>query len=197
MRTHKKASAIARIFHITFLATTLILTSCNENKTSAQGNPAEKSAVKTPNIDMQTAILADNVKAIEQHILAGSNLNEKEQFGGSTPLITASVFGKTEIAKLLIDAGADLDIQNNDGSTALITAAFFCRPEIVNMLLKKNTDKTLKNNYGQTAHESVSGSFESVRGAYEGLGKMLEPMGLKLDFAYLEKTRPEIAKMLQ
>ncbi len=197
MRTQKTHSTIARIIHITFFAAILIVSSCKENKKSAQENPVEQSTVKTPKIDIQTAIMTDNVKAIEQHILTGSNLNEKEPFGGSTPLITASIFGKTEIAEQLINAGADLDIQNNDGSTALISASFFCRPEIVNMLLKKNADKTIKNNYGQTAYDAVTGPFDSVRGAYEGLGKMLEPMGLKLDYAYLKMTRPEIAKMLQ
>lgn len=197
MKNNKKHSTMTRFIHFTFLAATVILCSCKENKMSAQGNDVEQSTTKTPNIDLQTAVLTDNVKAIEQHILAGSNLNEKEQFGGSTPLITASVFGKTRIAELLINAGADLNIQNNDGSTALITAAFFCRPEIVKMLLEKNADKTLKNNYGQTAYESVSGSFDSVKSAYEGIGKMLEPMGLNLDHAYLKKIRPEIGKMLQ
>ena len=197
MRTQKIHSASASIISITFLAATLLLNSCNDNTISAQGNSVEQSTVKASDIDIQTAILTDNVKVIEQHILAGSNLNEKEQYGGSTPLITASVFGKTEIAELLINAGADLNIQNNDGSTALISAAFFCRPEIVNMLLKKNADKTIKNNYGQTAYDAVSGSFDGVEGAYQAFGKMLEPMGLKLDFAYLEKTRPEIAKTLQ
>ena len=197
MKTQKNHSTMTSIFHLSFLVTMLIISSCKENTMSAQGNPVEKSTAKTQNVDLQTAVLTDNVKAIEQHISSGSNLNEKEQFGGSTPLITASVFGKTRIAELLINAGADLNIQNNDGSTALITAAFFCRPEIVKMLLKKNANKTIKNNYGQTAYESVSGSFESVQGAYDGIGKMLEPMGLNLDHAYLKKTRPEIAKMLQ
>ncbi len=197
MKTHTTHSTIARIIHITFLATTLILTSCNGNKASAKENPVGQSTVKKPKVDIQTAIITNNAKAIEQHILAGSNLNEKEQFGGSTPLITASVFGKTQIAEMLINAGADLNIQNNDGSTALINAAFFCRPEIVNMLLKKNADKTIKNKYGQTAYDAVSGSFDGVKSTYEGLGKMLEPMGLKLDFPYLKMTRPEIAKMLQ
>ena len=197
MKTQKNHSTMTNIIHFTFLVALLIISSCKENKMSAQGNLVEKSTAKAPNVDLQTAVLTDNVKAIEQHILAGSNLNEKEQFGGSTPLIIASVFGKTRIAELLINAGADLNIQNNDGSTALLTAAFFCRPDIVKMLLKKNANKTLKNNYGQNAYESVSGSFESVKGAYEGLGAMLEPMGLKLDHAYLKKTRPEIAKMLQ
>ncbi len=65
------------------------------------------------------------------------------------------------------------------------------------MLLKKNADKTIKNKYGQTAYDSVAGPFSSAKSAYEALGKMLEPMGLKLDFAYLEKTRPQIAKILK
>ena len=60
-----------------------------------------------------------------------------------------------------------------------------------------DTFKIIKNKYGQTAYDAVSGSFDDVKSAYEGLGKMLEPMGLKLDFAYLKTTRPEIAKMLQ
>ena len=103
----------------------------------------------------------------------------------------------TEMAKILINAGADLNFRNNDGSTALHTASFFCRPEIVKMLLEKNVDKTIKNKYGSTAYESVAGSFEIVKQSYESLGKMLAPMGLKLDYAYIEKTRPEIAAMLK
>jgi ankyrin repeat protein len=112
-------------------------------------------------------------------------------------LITASVFGKTAMAKVLIDAGADLNFQNNDGSTALHTAAFFCRPEIVQMLLDKGADKTIKNSFGVTAYENVAGPFGDVKNAYDMMGKMLGPMGLKLDYTYLEKTRPEIAAILK
>ena len=107
------------------------------------------------------------------------------------------MFGKTEMARVLIDAGADLNFQNNDGSTALISAAFFCRPEIVTLLLEKNADKTIKNTYGTTAYDNVAGPFEQVKEAYDMMGAALGPMGLKLDYAYIEKTRPEIAAMLK
>ena len=103
--------------------------------------------VAKPKIDLHTAVLKNDVKSVKEHIAAKSDLNIKEAMGGSTPLISAALFGKTEIAKLLINAGANLNIQNNDGSTALITAAFFCRPEIVKMLLVKKANKTIKNNY--------------------------------------------------
>ena len=197
MKSYKNKTnrlSITSLIRLFFLMIILISTSCKDNKVTAQDDTSSK--VQTPKLDIHTAIITDNIDVVKQHIKAGSDINEKDKFGGSSPLISASVFGKTEMAKLLIEAGADLNSQNMDGSTALITAAFFCRPQIVQMLLEKGADKTLKNNYNQTAYDSVSGSFASTKPAYEGLGKMLEPMGLKLDFAYLEKTRPEIAKML-
>ncbi len=185
------------VIAITFLCTLLTMAACKERKESTQNTTGSETRVKPPAIDIHTAIMTDNVEALKQHIAAGSNLNEKDPLGGSSPLISACLFGKTAMAKMLIEAGADLNFQNNDGSTALHTASFFCRPEIVRMLLDKGADKTIKNKYGSTAYESVAGPFADVKASYDGLGKMLEPMGLKLDYAYLEKTRPEIATMLK
>ncbi|HTF18661.1 MAG TPA: ankyrin repeat domain-containing protein [Chryseolinea sp.] len=168
---------------------TAISTGCTQTKTEAQNS--------APSVDIHTAVVSGNKEALLQHIKAGTNINEKDPFGGSSPLISAAVFGKTEEAKILIDAGADLNFQNNDGSTALHTAAFFCRPEIVKMLLAKGADKNIKNKYGATPYASVAGSFEEAKPSYDIMGKVLGPMGLKLDYAYLEKTRPEIATLLK
>jgi len=71
-----------------------------------------------PKTDIHTAALMGDLKVIHQHIKAGSDLDEKDQYG-STPLIIAATFGKTEIARALIDAGADVNCRNNDGSTPL------------------------------------------------------------------------------
>lgn len=77
------------------------------------------------------------------------------------------------MARILIEAGADLNFQNNDGSTALHTAAFFCRPEIVKMLLDKEADKTIRNKFGATAYESLTPPFSDVKNVYDVMGKML------------------------
>jgi ankyrin repeat protein len=177
-----------------FLAATLLIASCGSRDSSAQN---KKPGTEAPAVDIHTAVVTDNQSAIKQHIAAGSNLNEKDPYGGSSPLISSALFGKTEIAKLLIDAGADINFQNNEGSTALHTAAFFCRPEIAKMLLDKKADKTIRNTYGSTAYESVAGPYADLKPTYEMLEKMLAPMGLKLDYAYIERTRPEMAKMLK
>lgn len=179
---------------ISFCAILLTFMACNNKK---ENTSTSKTDTAPPQVDIHTAVLTDNVAALRQHIAAGSNLNERDPFGGSSPLITASLFGKTEMAKTLIEAGADVNFQNNDGSTALHTSAFFCRPEIVNMLLHNGADKTIKNKFGATAYESVAPSFESAKPTYDMMTKMLAPMGLKLDYAYLEKTRPQIASMLK
>ncbi len=190
----RKINLLKRVSKAVFFAALLMGAAC----TGREGSSANaQGKVKPPAVDIHTAVVTENEEAIKQHIAAGTNLNEKEPFGGSSPLISAAVFGKSTIARLLIDAGADLNVQNNDGSTALISAAFFCRPDIVRMLLDAGADKTIKNNYGATAYESVLVPFNEVKSSYEMMGKMLEPMGLKLDHGYLEKTRPEIAAMLK
>lgn len=190
----QKTNLLKRVARTTFFATLFMGVAC----TGQDGSSANaQGKVKAPAVDIHTAVVTGNQEAVKQHIAAGTNLNEKEPFGGSSPLISAAVFGKSAIAQLLIDAGADLNVQNNDGSTALISAAFFCRPDIVRMLLDAGADQGIKNNYGATAYESVAAPFSEVKEGYNMIGKMLEPMGLKLDHAYLEKTRPEIAAMLE
>ena len=183
---------------INFLNTTaflliMVIGMASSCKSDAQG----QAKTKAPDIDIHTAVVSGNVEAVKQHIDAGSDLNQKDPFGGSSPLISAAVFDQPEAAKLLLDAGVDINFQNNDGSTALHTAAFFCRPEIVKMLLEKNADKTIKNKWGATAFENVAGSFGDVKPVYDKMGNALGPMGLKLDYTYIEKTRPEIASMLK
>lgn len=189
-------SAGISAMHVTVIVCLLLLGSCKDNSASAQKATTQEKA-KAPGIDIHTAVLNGNVEALKQHLAAGTDINAKDPFGGSSPLITACLFGKTAMATILIDAGADLNFQNNDGSTPLHTAAFFCRPELVTLLLKKGADKTIKNKYGQTAYETVAGPFADAKKVYDMLGKMLGPMGLKLDYAYLEKTRPEIAATLK
>src|SRR5688572_18614210 len=194
MKAQNRKSLMSCMAVSTCFVMILLLASCNSGSDSVKN--ASKQKVEAPDVDIHSAVVTGNKDALKQHIAAGSNLNEKDPFGGSSPLISAALFGKTEEAKILIDAGADINFQNNDGSTALHTAAFFCRPEIVRLLLDKGADKNVKNKFGATPYQSVAGSFGESKNTYDILGKVLEPMGLKLDYAYIEKTRPVIAEML-
>ena len=171
--------------------------SSKKSKDDATKTTETKSVVDAPEMDIQAAILSDNLEAVKQHISAGTDLNKKDPMTGATPLITASSFGKHKIAQALIDAGADLTAKNNDGATALHTAAFFCRVEVVQSLIDAKADKTAKNNFGMTPRESVMGLFAEIKPIYEMLQQQLGPLGLQIELTEIEKTRPVIAMMLQ
>jgi ankyrin repeat protein len=156
----------------------------------------EKQENPTPRVNIHFAALQGRMDVIRQHIEAGSDLNEKDEYG-STPLIIAITFGKTEVARALIEAGADLAITNNEGSSPLHIAAFFCRTEIVEALLDKGADKNAKNIGGSTALETVAGPFDNVKGTYDSIEKALKPLGFRLDYERIKITRPKIAEMLR
>ena len=172
----------------------LMLSVCAQSCTDAK---TEKGTQEKITMDLSTAVVTGNLDVVKQHIAAGTDLDKKDPMSGSSPLITATVFNKLEIAEALVKGGADLKVKNNDGSTALHTAAFFGRVEMVQLLLDAKADKSLRNNYGATARESILGDFEEMRGLYEMFQSQLKPMGLVLDMEELKNARPVIAEMLK
>ncbi|MGK0390020.1 MAG: ankyrin repeat protein [Maribacter sp.] len=195
-----KIKSFKRLLQFSFiilLVTNACAQSDRNTNTESENNSKAKTVVAKPKIDIQTAVMSGNLEIVQQHIDAGTDINMKEQMSGSTPLISAVSFGKTAIAKALIDAKADLTIKNNDGATALHVAAFFCRIEIVQMLIDAKADKTAKNNFGMTPRESVMGPFVEIKPIYEMLQLQLSPLGLQLDLNELKTNRPVIAIMLQ
>lgn len=200
MKQALKSNSLKMLVNFSFIIL-VVASACtqsgNTNKATSESNGEITAEVEKPKMDIPTAILSGNLDIVKQHIKAGSDINKKDQMTGATPLLTAVTFGKTEIAKALINANADLSIKNNDGSTALHVAAFFCHIEMVQMLMDAQADKTIKNNYGATPRQTVTGPFEEMKPVYEMLQQQLEPFGFKLDLKDVEKSRPVVAMMLQ
>jgi hypothetical protein len=202
-----KKTAIPSILIATALLATAILcvSGCGNRGRSGPGDaqasaPAEAAtpaeAPEPPRVGLHEAVIVGNVEAIRQHVAAGSDLDQKDDYG-STQLIVAATFGKAEAAKALIDGGASLSITNNDGSTPLHVAAFLCHVEVVEALLDAGADKGAPNGAGRTALDAVSGPFENVKPIYDELGAALGPLGVQLDYEHIQATRPKIAVMLR
>ena len=138
-----------------------------------------------------------NLKSVEAHIAAGTDLNQRGQ-DQNTPLITAITFGRLGVAKALIKAGAKLDLKNKDGTTALIGAAFFGQPEIVKALLEKGADVNAKNNTGSTALASAELPWELAKGLLDFLsGFVWTPAGVTVDYEKIKAARPVCAQILR
>jgi len=75
-----------------------------------------------------------------------------DSISSSTPLMWASRFGHLEIAKLLIQNGADVNATTVGNWTALMFATIDGFTEIVELLLENNAKVLTKNHQGQTAY---------------------------------------------
>ncbi len=189
-----------KVMTVMLLVILIAVTGCGQQEKSNEETkqPSASQTAQAPTgVDLHTAAATGNLEAIDQHIKAGSALNVRDPEGGACPLSTAALFGQTEAAIALIEAGADINCIGNDGATPLHVAAFFCRAGIVKALVDKGADRTIRNSYGSTPLEAVSVPFESVKPVYEHFAKTLAPMGVQLDLERIEKTRPEIAVMLK
>ena len=81
------------------------------------------------------------IEAIKRHLAAGTDVNAKNVVGQTT-LIIAAWIGHKEIAELLIENGADLNVKDESlGNTPLDWAIRRKRTEIAD-LLRKHGGKT-------------------------------------------------------
>ena len=93
-------------------------------------------------------------------INSGVNVNCLVDFfnGEWSPLMRASAEGHTEIVKVLLERGAQVDLQNNVGLTALMMASDSGCTEIVKVLLERGAQVDLPDNVGWTALMMASDS---------------------------------------
>ena len=96
--------------------------------------------VQAPDISIQDAAKEGNIKAIKQHIAAGTDVNAKGD-AESTPLHWAANGGHKEIAELFIAKGADVNAKDDRGETPLDLAGALSRTETI-ALLRKHGGKT-------------------------------------------------------
>lgn len=125
---------------------------------------------------------ADNGQAPLQHALRGRNvkiintvLDQKPDpdfvdANGSTPLMYAMMYrSNSDVAKRLLELGADVNAKNKSGLTALQMACNYRRPGIVLDLLEAGSDPNAVSNNGYSPFLAASAS-----GLHEAVIKMIE-----------------------
>ena len=109
----------------------------------------EPTTAKAPDIDIYGAAYSGNIDAVKQHLAAGTDVNAKNEWGG-TPLHYATFGGHKEVVELLIAKGADVNAKDGVGETPLHWAAKEGNKEVVELLIAKGADVNAKDDVGDT-----------------------------------------------
>lgn len=97
-----------------------------------------------PNI--MHAVARGDAEDVQRHIQAGTDINAPQN--GWTPLQQATVRGKTEIAAILLENGAEVDARTGSQKTSLIFSAERNFKELTEVLLKHGADVNAQDNTG-------------------------------------------------
>jgi ankyrin repeat protein len=89
-----------------------------------------------------------DAKRVEKFLSDGFPPDNESQYGNDSPLCHACMYNKADIAKLLIEAGADVNFKGAYGRTPLMYAAGKNNLDICELLLEKGADINATNEGG-------------------------------------------------
>ena len=142
-------------------------------------------------------IVGGDAASLRAYLEKGGDVNGEDKDGNSLLQVTAT-FGRSEIAKILIAAEADLDCKNKDGSTPLMTAAFLGEVEVVKLLVEAGADASLRSNDNTTALEAAELSWVEAKGIMDFLNALIfVPTGQPLDMEKVKAGRIAAADILK
>ena len=149
----------------------------------------------SPELNIFQAAITGNTRLLQQHIDAGTDLNAREEYGGSTPLILGSIYNQVDTVRQLLQAGANIDLQNANGGTSLHHACFFCNPNVVEILLENGADTDVKDRFGHTALSAMTADFDEDTEKF--YVNAYEALKIPFDADDVRRKRPLIAELIR
>jgi ankyrin repeat protein len=164
-----------------------------ENKTAWYNNNKFISAIKRSDDKTLLSLASDLKEPIDiQIIMSGKR--------SVTSLMYAIAHTHNEkIIQMLIDAGLDVNVANENGDTALMVAALLTKnPKIIEILVKAGADINAKDFEGTTAliQAAANNPEEAVLNALIAQGADTKNIGVLLEAASKNKN-PKIMEILQ
>ncbi|XP_033008967.1 protein phosphatase 1 regulatory subunit 12B isoform X3 [Lacerta agilis] len=141
--------------------------------------------VKKQGLDLDQARKAEEQQMLQdaRQWLNRRKIDDRKQpRTGATALHVASAKGYSEVMRLLIQAGYDVNVQDNDGWTPLHAAAHWGVKEACSILAEALCDMDIRNKLGQTPFDVAD----------EGLVEHLEMLQKKQNMLRSEETRNKL-----
>lgn len=140
-------------------------------KPSEQSGPAD--------LDLSAAVVMNDLGSLNAYLQDGGDVDAKDAHG-STAMHVACLFGRPDVAELLLNAGASLEVTNNDGATPVqLLALDWGTTEYIAKLVQVPVDRedlldgrmriaqAIENETGRTV--SIETASDSQTSGLEGL----------------------------
>lgn len=115
---------------------------------------------------MHKAVRAGDMREVQKLIAANRGMVNIRNELGSTPLHIAAGNSAADIARLLLDKGADLNAKDNNGATPLHIAAFSGHKANVELFLAQGANVHARDNNGKTARDYAEASLSREVSAF-------------------------------
>ena len=102
----------------------------------------------------------NDLKAVQRFVAQGVSVDARSAVEGFTPLYTAALKDSLEVAKFLIDHGADVNARGLDGTSVLHAAAYGAAVRAAALLIDKGADVNAIDLKGRTPlHMAAASPF--------------------------------------
>jgi hypothetical protein len=118
---------------------------------AAEKAEAEKRMSENPSGELLRAARTGDVVHVIASLDSGADVNVATEGNGYTALIWAASRGYAETVRLLVEDGANIDLQSADGQTALMRAADNGHFDVVKFLVESGADVNVQTDQGITA----------------------------------------------
>jgi uncharacterized protein len=121
-------------------------------------------------VRLQRAVATGDLVAVQRAIADGADLERRDR-DGRTPLVAATKADRVQVARALLDAGADPDAKDDLQDSAFLYAGAEGLDEILALTLQHGADVRSTNRFGGTAlipaseHAHVAARDQAVRPA--------------------------------
>ena len=149
----------------------------------------------SPSALLPSAIARGDLDAAQRHIAHGAGINEPDPKSGAVPLSVAALHDRLDLARYLIEHGADVSAANRDGNTPLHTAAFLGRTELVKLLIENGARLSQRNHRKESPVDVVSGVWNA--GLEQFYGFIAASADVNLDLSFIRQERPRLAQHLR
>lgn len=102
-------------------------------------------------MDFFDLIRSGKLEEIKLRVEADSSLISKKDDKGFPPLIMACYTSQNDVAKFLLETGADLNAQDAADNTALMGVSYKGILDIASILIEQGADVNIQNSQGYTA----------------------------------------------